>query len=497
MRKEGKNMGKANKDKGGRKLEETTAGTGGQGGRKAAWRAKGTGSLERHGRTWRAVWWVDGKRFVRSTGTSIHREAVEKLKEFVAPYRLKTEAGKDAKAAKKAKAEKSDATAEALANAAKDKLSTAGKLEITLAKAWEEFDTSLARKTRTANVDRINLARWKVFQRWMHNKHPTVTSLADVKAYMAADFMKTIRKERSPKTFNDYRALLFQIWKVLDEAAGLDGFNPWDQSHIKAMEYDTDENTRRELTVEELARVVAPLTGEMRVLFALGIYTGLRLGDCVNLDWGKVDLVRGFIQCKPRKTKKGKIMVHIPLFPALAKILLETPAEGRHGPILPHLSKTYGRYTCVRVRKAFEAAGIQTCKETGRKRKAVEVGFHSLRHTFVSLCANKGIPLHVVQAIVGHSNVKMTKHYTHLSDATLQGAVAVLPDVFTPTAAAALPAHVEDAEVGEVVAEECEAVEMVPGSVAKVARMLDGCSPAVLAKAEKMIEKLLAKEGKA
>ena len=59
----------------------------------------------------------------------------------------------------------------------------------------------------------------------------------------------------------------------------------------------------------------------------------------------------------------------------------------------------------------------------------VDVGFHSLRHTFVSLSLNAGVPIAVVQAIVGHSNPAMTRHYFHQSEATLVSAVSALPSI--------------------------------------------------------------------
>ena len=64
-----------------------------------------------------------------------------------------------------------------------------------------------------------------------------------------------------------------------------------------------------------------------------------------------------------------------------------------------------------------------------------------MRHTFVSLSANAGTPLAVVQSIVGHSNPAMTRHYFHESAEALQSAVAALPDVTRP----ALPATATDA----------------------------------------------------
>ena len=437
-----------------RRKEETKQETAKKGGRKAASRAKGAGCLEKHGKTYRARWVVDGKTFVRSTGTSDKREAERILAELVAPYRLKMDAAKDAAAAKSADKAGLVAAADALAAASRSRRSAAGRLLVPLSGAWEAFNGSLSRRSVSPEVNRIYESRWGVFLAWMEKNRPAAHGLADVDAETARAFMREIRAEKSPKTFNDYRALLSLVWKVLDADAGLEGFNPWRE--IVPLEKET--HARRELTAEELARVVEPLEGEWRTLFALGIYTGLRLGDCLALNWGAVDLVRGFIQWTPHKTAKHGTVVRIPLFPALASILAETPARSRRGLLVPGLAEDYARCTppfCRRVKAVFEAAGIETQGETGRAnpktettRKAVEVGFHSLRHTFVSLCANAGVPLHIVQAIVGHSNAAMTAHYFHVSDDALRGAVAALPDVFGGRSAPALPAPVVEVEDG-------------------------------------------------
>ena len=456
-------------------------------GRKSASRAKGAGSLERHGRTWRAVLRIGGQVIRRSTGTSNKREAEKKLAELVAPYRLKGDAKKDAKAAKLAGVAGMTATAKALDDAAKAKRAEAGRLSVPLAKAWEEFSKSLSREPASKATEAMYEGRWNKFLVWMEENRPSMASVADVDADAAAGFMQSVKNRSAPKTFNDYRALLLMVWRVLDKPAGLDGFNPWQE--IKPLDKET--HIRRELTVEELARVVGSLAGEMRVLFAVGVYTGLRLGDAVALDWGAVDLARGFIQWTPHKTKKHGTIVRIPLFPALASILAKTPARRRHGPVLPGLAeeyKTRRTHFMETVRRVFEDAEIKTRCTRDNGRVAVDVGFHSLRHTFVSLCGNAGVPLSVVQSIVGHTNSAMTTHYFHVSNDALRGAVAVLPDVFRVTAA--LPAPCVEGDVVEV---EAETMEAVPASVAKVARMLVGATAAQLEKAEKMIGKLMGK----
>jgi hypothetical protein len=95
-------------------------------------------------------------------------------------------------------------------------------------------------------------------------------------------------------------------------------------------------------------------------------------------------------------------------------------------------------------------------KHTG-KRGAVEVGFHSLRHSFVSLCRAANAPLSVVEAIVGHSNPAMTRHYTHTGDAAALAAVQSLPSVVGDAVPALPPARMVDAATVHAIAEKLTA----------------------------------------
>ena len=84
------------------------------------------------------------------------------------------------------------------------------------------------------------------------------------------------------------------------------------------------------------------------------------------------------------------------------------------------------------LRRIFKAANItMSIRMDGRCRKTVIASFHSLRHTFVSLSANAGVPLPVVQSIVGHCSTTMTRHYYHESLDALRSAVAAIPVIGT------------------------------------------------------------------
>lgn len=53
---------------------------------------------------------------------------------------------------------------------------------------------------------------------------------------------------------------------------------------------------------------------------------------------------------------------------------------------------------------------------------------HDLRHSFASFLINNGRSLYEVQKILGHTQVKTTQRYSHLTQETLLDAVNVAVD---------------------------------------------------------------------
>ena len=130
-----------------------------------------------------------------------------------------------------------------------------------------------------------------------------------------------------------------------------------------------------------------------------------------------------------------KRIVTIQVHPALGAALVGDGAAGVRalpaGPVLPTIAELYGRAqwrVSQELTRIFKAAHIQTSvKLEGRKHRTPEATFHSLRHTFVSFAANAGVPLHIVQSIVGHESTAMTRHYYHENLTALKSAVAAIP----------------------------------------------------------------------
>jgi len=381
-----------------------------------------TGRLEKRGKTWLAIWAHNGKRYAKSTGTSNRQQAEALLEEYVGDF--STASIREVQ--RRIAARVSDIPATPLAS------------------AWSIFEKAPKRKPVTALTTRQAKQRIDMFVDWVKKNHPSITTFREIDNDIAAEYWAELQNNRAPYTANAHKLTLQRLWAfVLDKNPDPLVSNPWLPAKIAYL--PKAYRSRRELTVEELARVLSLVEGELRTLFAVGIYTGLRLGDAARLSWGSIDLVRGFIFVVPHKTAKHGTPVHIPIAPALRDILLETPASKRNGPVMPAVFERYEKrpQTLIdRIQRIFKKAGIQTTSE-GFRKATVEVGFHSLRHTFVSLSANAGVPLAIVQAIVGHTNAGMTEHYFHVADSALERAAAALPNIIDPKALPAPSAKVE------------------------------------------------------
>ena len=380
-------------------------------------RGKGEGTLKLRGGIYHAQWVVNGKTYYRSTSTGNKREAETRLKEFVAPFRVKDE---------KAILENISVRLQGVQGEI-DK-AEAQKPALAISAAWEAYKKAPNRPDSGERTLTGYEGQYGILEKWINVHHPAITELRHVTQAVADEFIGYIGSTRSANTYNKYKTFFSCMWEVLKKVGRLT-INPWTNIRRKV---DVG-HSRRELTVEELHRVVGSATGEMRTLFAIGIYTGLRLGDCALLEWGQVDLARGLISVIPRKTARhahGKSTV-IPINPALLRVLRE--CESRKGYVLPQTAELYKKRAdgvTYRIQKLFHDCGIKTVSEkTSGMYNRVDVGFHSLRHTFVSLSGNAGVPLAFVQAIVGHTNPAMTAHYFHKDENALKSATAAIPDV--------------------------------------------------------------------
>jgi len=390
------------------------------------------GYLFKRGKIYYVRWEVGGKRFAKSTGKTNKREAEVEMNRIMEPF----VAGDELTALKNLSARIDIQRSEL------ERLQDERNPPLKLSDAWEAYYDS----TNRPDSGEATLERYRsyimAFTAWAEKNHPEILALRDVTPGIASEYAGHLGKRKlTGNTFNKHVGFLKLLFRVLEEPARI-ASNPWTRIQRKRIV----SNSRRELTVDELKAVCSATSGEMRLLFALGIYTGLRMKDCALLRWAETDLKRGIILRIPSKTaRRNPKPTRIPIHPVLNAMLREIKEREEY--VLPCIAESYetNRHKLVRkIQQHFEKCGIKTVmKGTGKgtgKRAVVEVGFHSLRHSFISLCREADAPLSVVEAIVGHSSPAMTRHYSHVSDESSQKSVQALPAVFGDPQPLALPA---------------------------------------------------------
>ena len=394
-----------------------------------------TGNLFKRNGIYYVRWRVNKKLFMRSTGETDIKKARAKRDEILAPFL----AGREVDVLRNVSARIEGRTAEL------EQWDEQENPPLKLADAWRTYIRSVNRPDTGPSTLEQYGGHYKQFVAWMKKNHSSVTTMRDVTPAIAEEYAQHLNARRvAAGTFNKHLNSLALIFRVLRDKARMQGRdNPWSRIRRKRI----IPNSRRELTVDELQKVCTEAEAELRLLFAVGIYTGLRLGDCATLRWSEIDLHRGVIRRIPNKmSRRHNTPVMIPIHTTLGGMLAEIPAAERGEYVLPDFAARYLREkggVSKEIQNHFNDCGITTVKPgTGQgtgTRAVVEVGFHSLRHTFVSLCREANAPLAVVEAIVGHASPAMTRHYTHIGEAAAGAAVAALPDI-TGTAKAALPA---------------------------------------------------------
>ena len=217
----------------------------------------------------------------------------------------------------------------------------------------------------------------------------------------------------SEATYNYHTGTLRLIYKTL---------LPKKENPFNSLKRKKVNSTKHKiLSDSDLDRVLKVTEGEMRILFMVGIYTGLRLSDAVFLCYEHI--CNDLIKLKPLKTQRHGTEVNIPVHHQL-KAVLELNA-GKTGYIMPELASLTHDALSGRVQACFKRAGFETAAEVeGRKRKACIYGFHSLRHTFVSRLANAGVSLAIIGRMAGHTSERMTAHYYDANEDTLRNAIS-------------------------------------------------------------------------
>ncbi|HTR22715.1 MAG TPA: tyrosine-type recombinase/integrase [Terriglobales bacterium] len=225
----------------------------------------------------------------------------------------------------------------------------------------------------------------------------------------------------------------------------------------------------RALTLEEL-RILEQAAGSRDSWLVaycaelLAANSGLRGGEIKRLRLGMIDLDnrRLIVTRKSTKTDAGARMVELNVAALFAVTRLyrraETlgatvpdgyllpadlsrhtrpndPLRGRGFDVTKHQLSWSTAWRSLRKRSAEsirELAEKESRELTPQEKESIRaletLRFHDLRHTFVTLMGERGVPLQILGSMVGHLGPAMVRYYTHISGVAARQAVEMLDE---------------------------------------------------------------------
>lgn len=171
------------------------------------------------------------------------------------------------------------------------------------------------------------------------------------------------------------------------------------------------ENNKREryLTEEEARRLFDALetsqSPQLKHIVAMLLLTGARLSEVLNSRWEDFDSDTKMWKIEVNKSGKTR---YVPLSDGAIHLLDSMPSIA--GCPYPFANPKTGKpYTSI-----FYAWNVV------RQRAGLsDLRIHDLRHSFASFLINRGRSIYEVQKILGHSQIRTTQRYAHLSQETL------------------------------------------------------------------------------
>lgn len=188
----------------------------------------------------------------------------------------------------------------------------------------------------------------------------------------------------------------------------------------------------------ELERLIACTPAQWRVVIALAGLAGLRQGEIFALRWDaidwhgrRVDVYRSLQRPNPLLTldqrfgppKSPSAHRLVPLRPRVIEALRERQRKpnANRWDLVVCAPRGQGPVSPTNFQKrvydpAAKRAGLPTIR------------FHDLRHTFITICANAGVPMATISRWVGHLDTRTTETYLQHSATSERHALELLTD---------------------------------------------------------------------
>jgi len=215
----------------------------------------------------------------------------------------------------------------------------------------------------------------------------------------------SLLKKRSPQTVKSSMALLKRISNFAKNKRLCKGID------FKIVLPKVTNVKTEFLTEEQLKKLLGAIEKDTNSysgpIMLTALYTGMRKGEILRLEWNDIDFEHGFVHIRGPKGGQDQ---KIPLNDAAKAVFEKLPRT--HDLVFPG---QHGQRTGL-----YHAIG-EIKKKAGLPKDFRPL--HGLRHHYASMLASSGkVDMYVLQKLLTHKTPAMTQRYAHLRDESLKRA---------------------------------------------------------------------------
>ena len=251
--------------------------------------------------------------------------------------------------------------------------------------------------------------------------------------------LQKILNERVGKSRDDLSKLRMTLHAMFQRAykSKLILYNPAEDLELPAA---PQEGSHRSITPYEREKILALAeTHHAGLWIKTLLYTGLRPGESMALDWRNIDFDKRLIHVEAAvkagtndlgQPKSAAGVRDIPIPDTIRDALI----AAKRGPFEPVFTQptTGRRHTQTSIRRLWENFKRELDISMGAKIYRSQIIIHAvaddlvpycLRHTYCTDLQDAGVPINIARALMGHSDIKMTSRiYTHTTETALRDA---------------------------------------------------------------------------
>ena len=264
--------------------------------------------------------------------------------------------------------------------------------DITLKEILDRF-----MKNKNGMVEKSSLKSYKV---WYNCLKPLYNKrMRDIRTLELQNFINSL-SYLSTGTLKNLKSFIRMLFK---DAMEMDIITK-DYSEFIKLPRHKPKIERKVFTDEEIALLWENVNElEYADVILILIYTGMRINELLKLPKENVNLEENII-IGGSKTEAGKNRI-IPIHPKIIPLVIKR-MENKTEYLIPNRRKSnYYEYNNFRT-KEFMAI---------MKQLGMEHTIHDTRHTFATMISDVSDNESAITGIIGHTNINMTKRYTHTS----------------------------------------------------------------------------------